>query len=69
MSAINMIAGVLQDVRFALRQARRAPLFALVAVATLALGIGANTTIFSFVHRLLIAPFPFADANRLAWIV
>jgi hypothetical protein len=66
--ALEMIASVVHDVRFALRQARRAPLFTLVAVATLALGIGANTAIFSVVHRLLIAPFPFEDANRLVWI-
>lgn len=66
--ALESIAGVVHDVRFALRQARRAPLFTGIAVATLALGIGANTAIFSVVHRLLIAPFPFADSDRLAWI-
>jgi putative ABC transport system permease protein len=66
--ASEWIASVAQDVRFALRQTRRAPMFTLVAVATLALGIGANTAIFSVVHRLLIAPFAFDDSDRLAWI-
>ena len=66
--AVEWITSVAKDVRFALRQTRRAPMFTLVAVATLALGIGANTAIFSVVHRLLIAPFPFEDSNRLAWI-
>ena len=66
--AVEMIASVVQDVRFALRQARRTPLFTLVAVATLALGIGANTAIFSVVHHLLVAPFPFEDSSRLVWI-
>lgn len=65
---LEWIAGLVSDTRFAIRQARRAPLFTLTAVTTLALGIGANTAIFSVVHRLLIAPFPFADSDRLAWI-
>lgn len=59
---------VAHDVRFALRQARRGPLFTVTAVVTLSLGIGANAAIFSVVHRLLIAPLPFADGNRLAWL-
>ena len=66
---LQWLAGVAHDTRFALRQARRAPLFTLVAVVTLALGIGANTAIFSVVHRLLIAPFPFSDSDRMAWII
>src|SRR4051812_31484955 len=66
--ALEWLAGMAQDARFALRQARRTPLFTLVAVVTLALGIGANTAIFSVVHRLFIAPFPFSDSDRMAWI-
>ena len=54
-----------QDVRFANRQFRRNVGFTAIAVLTLALGIGANTAIFSVVHRLLIAPLPYADGNRI----
>src|SRR5205085_6401681 len=43
----------------------RAPSFTIVAVLTLALAIGATTSIFSVVHRVLIAPLPYADADRL----
>ena len=57
------------DVRFALRQLRRAPAFSLVAVATLALGIGANSAIFALVDATLLRPLPFPDPDRLvmAW--
>ena len=54
-----------QDVRFAGRQFRRNAGFTALAVLTLALGIGANSAIFSVVHRLIIAPLPFADGNRI----
>jgi putative ABC transport system permease protein len=53
------------DVRFALRQLRRAPAFTLVAAATLALGIGANGAIFALVDATLLRPLPFPDAERL----
>ena len=49
---------VVQDVRFALRQLRRRPVFAVVAALSLAVGIGANTAIFSAVHALLLRPVP-----------
>jgi len=58
---------MLQDLRYALRALARNPAFTAVAVGTLALGIGANTAIFTAVHHLLFRPFPFLEnADRLA---
>lgn len=54
-----------RDVRLAARHLAKAPAFTAIAVTTLALGIGANTAIFSVVHRLLIAPLPYANGDRV----
>ncbi len=56
---------LLHDVRYAVRALLRQPVFALVAVLTLALGIGANTAIFSLIHTVLLQPLPFPHADRL----
>jgi len=53
-----------QDVRYALRNLRKTPGFALVAILTLALGIGASTAIFSVIENILMEPFPYPDAQR-----
>jgi predicted permease len=59
---------VLRDVRFAFRQFSRTPGFALTAVTTLALGIGATASIFSLAETVLLRPLPFPHASRLMWV-
>jgi predicted permease len=57
-----------RDASYAWRTLRKAPAFAAAAVITLALGVGANTAIFSVVHALLIAPMPYTDPDRLVFV-
>src|SRR6266446_5567860 len=56
------------DARYGLRQVRRNPVFSAIAIATLALGIGGVTAMFSAVDAVLIRPLPYADADRLVMI-
>ena len=58
----------IQNMKFALRLLRKSPGFACVAIIIMALGIGANTAIFSVVHAVLLEPLPFPDADRLVQV-
>jgi putative ABC transport system permease protein len=62
------VAAVVHDLRYSFRALRKQPAFTLVAVVTLALGIGANTAIFGIVHGVLLRPLPYRDAERIVLV-
>ena len=62
---LHALQTFLQDARYALRLIRRSPAFAAVSILTIALGVGANTAIFSIVNGVLLRPLPYADADTL----
>lgn len=63
--ALLMLSAFTADAKFAIRQLRRSPGFAIAAIITLALGIGATTAIFSLVDGILLRPLPFPHTDRL----
>src|SRR5450432_2298694 len=62
----QMLEEFLQDLRYGVRTLRKNPAFTLIAVLALALGIGANTAMFSVAYGILLRPLPYADADRVA---
>jgi len=65
---VSFIEDLIKDLRYGFRVLAKSPVFTGVAILTLALGVGANTAIFSVVNELLIRPLPFRNADRVAMI-
>lgn len=65
---MSWLEDLIRDIRHGLRVLRRAPVFAVGAIVTLALGFGANTAVFSVVNAVLLRPLPYHDGDRLVWL-
>ena len=59
---------MLQEIRFAIRSLAKTPAFVVIAIATLALAIGANSAVFSLINALLVRPLPYHQPSRIALI-
>ncbi|HMC76983.1 MAG TPA: hypothetical protein VKH34_07610, partial [Vicinamibacterales bacterium] len=68
MTSVPVFESFLRDLRYAVRMLRKTPGFTVVALLTLAVGIGVNTAVFTVVNGLLLKPLPFPEASRLATV-
>jgi predicted permease len=67
-NSLNFLEGGLRDMQYATRTLLRSPGFTILAILVMTLGIGANTTLFTVVHSVLLKPLPFANPNRLVML-